>query len=76
MVGLYSRAARIAPGYLMKEEAPEVIVEAAEAAQGQQGWVSRRIVAQILSGCNPVNPRYQPRAKSARLIVDGRPTRP
>ncbi|OGO38314.1 MAG: hypothetical protein A2W35_18710 [Chloroflexi bacterium RBG_16_57_11] len=39
-----------ASGYLMKEEAPEVIVEAVRGvAQGQQGWVSRRIAAQILS---------------------------
>jgi DNA-binding NarL/FixJ family response regulator len=39
-----------AAGYLMKEEAPEVIVEAVRGvAQGQQGWVSRRIAAQILT---------------------------
>jgi len=39
-----------ASGYLMIEEAPEVIVEAVRGvAQGQQGWVSRRIAAQILT---------------------------
>ena len=39
-----------AAGYLMKEEAPEVIVDAVRGiAQGQQGWVSRRVAAQIAS---------------------------
>jgi len=39
-----------AAGYLMKEEAPEVIVEAVRGiAHGQQGWVSRRVAAQIAS---------------------------
>lgn len=37
-----------AAGYLTKEEAPEVIVEAVRGvAQGEQGWVSRRVVAQM-----------------------------
>lgn len=37
-------------GYLVKEEAPEVIVEAVRGiAQGQQGWISRRIAAHIVS---------------------------
>ena len=39
-----------AAGYLMKEEAPELIVEAVRGiAQGEQGWVSRRIAAQMAS---------------------------
>lgn len=39
-----------AAGYLMKEEAPDVIVEAVRGvAHGQQGWVSRRIAGQIAS---------------------------
>ena len=39
-----------AAGYLMKEEAPEAIVEAVRGvAHGEQGWVSRRIAAQIAS---------------------------
>jgi len=39
-----------AAGYLMKEEAPELIIEAVRGvAQGEQGWVSRRIAAQIAS---------------------------
>src|SRR5512141_1569025 len=37
-----------AAGYLMKEEAPEFIVEAVRGvAHGEQGWVSRRIAAQM-----------------------------
>jgi DNA-binding NarL/FixJ family response regulator len=37
-----------AAGYLMKEEAPEAIVNAVRGvARGEQGWVSRRIAAQM-----------------------------
>jgi DNA-binding NarL/FixJ family response regulator len=37
-----------AAGYLMKDEAPEVIVEAVRGvANGQQGWISRGITAQM-----------------------------
>jgi DNA-binding NarL/FixJ family response regulator len=39
-----------AAGYLMKEEAPESIVDAVRGvAHGEQGWVSRRIAAQMAS---------------------------
>ena len=39
-----------AAGYLMKEEAPEAIVNAVRGvAHGEQGWVSRRIAAQMAS---------------------------
>ena len=39
-----------AAGYLMKDEAPEAIVEAIRGvAHGEKGWVSRRIAAQISS---------------------------
>ncbi len=39
-----------ASGYLMKEEVPEVILEAVRGvAQGQKGWLSRRISARIAS---------------------------
>ena len=39
-----------AAGYLVKEEAPEAIIEAVRGvAQGQQGWVSRRIAAQLMA---------------------------
>src|SRR3989304_2347694 len=37
-----------AAGYLMKEDAPEKIIEAVRGvAQGEEGWVSRRIAFQI-----------------------------
>ena len=39
-----------AAGYLLKEEAPEAILDAVRGvAQGQQGWISRGIAAQIAS---------------------------
>ncbi len=39
-----------AAGYLMKEEAPEAIVDAIRGvAHGERGWVSRRIAAQMAS---------------------------
>ena len=37
-----------ASGYLIKEEAPEIIVEAVRGvARGERGWVSRRVAAQM-----------------------------
>jgi two-component system, NarL family, response regulator DegU len=37
-------------GYLIKEEAPQVIVEAVRGvAQGEQGWVSRSVAAQMVT---------------------------
>ncbi|RPI34269.1 MAG: DNA-binding response regulator [Chloroflexota bacterium] len=39
-----------AAGYLIKEEVPEAIIEAVRGvARGEQGWVSRRVAAQISS---------------------------
>jgi DNA-binding NarL/FixJ family response regulator len=39
-----------AAGYLMKEEAPQTIIEAVRGvARGEQGWVSRQIAAQMVS---------------------------
>ena len=39
-----------ASGYLVKEEVPETIVEAVRGvARGEQGWVSRRVAAQMVS---------------------------
>jgi len=39
-----------ASGYLIKEEVPETIVEAVRGvARGEQGWVSRRVAAQMSS---------------------------
>ena len=43
-----------ASGYLMKEEAPDMIVEAVRGvARGEQGWVSRRIAARMASWMQP-----------------------
>jgi len=37
-----------ASGYLTKEEAPEIIIDAIRGvSQGEQGWVSRRVAAQM-----------------------------
>jgi DNA-binding NarL/FixJ family response regulator len=66
-----------AAGYLLKEEAPEVIVKAVHGvAAGQQGWVSRSIAAQIASWAAPgeaekafLTPREQ---ETLRLVVQGR----
>jgi DNA-binding NarL/FixJ family response regulator len=39
-----------ASGYMVKEEAPEVIIDAVRGvAQGEQGWISRRIAAKMVS---------------------------
>ena len=39
-----------AAGYLVKEEVPEAIIEAVRGvARGEQGWVSRRVAAQMSS---------------------------
>ncbi len=39
-----------AMGYLVKEEAPQVIVDAVRGiARGEQGWVSRSVAAQMVS---------------------------
>jgi DNA-binding NarL/FixJ family response regulator len=46
-----------AAGYLMKEEAPDAIIEAIRGvAHGEEGWVSRRIAAQIASWAHAGKP--------------------
>jgi len=65
-----------AVGYLVKEEAPETIVEAVRGvAQGEQGWVSRRIAAQMVSwvrGDEAERSQLTPREVDVlRLVVDG-----
>ncbi len=53
-----------AAGYLMKEEAPEAIVDAVRGiARGEQGWVSRRIAAQMASWVQAGDP------SKARLTI-------
>ncbi len=66
-----------AAGYLMKEEAPEVILDAVRGvAYGQQGWISRGVAAQMagwmktgLSGNGNLTQREQ---QTLRLLVDGK----
>jgi DNA-binding NarL/FixJ family response regulator len=65
-----------AAGYLVKEEAPEIIVDAVRGvAQGEQGWVSRRIAAQMVSwvrGDEAERSQLTPREVDVlRLVVDG-----
>lgn len=66
-----------AAGYLMKEEAPEAIVDAVRGvARGEQGWVSRRIAAQMASWMKAGeqgNLRLTAREQDVlRLIVQGK----
>lgn len=50
-----------AAGYLVKEEAPEAIVEAVRGvAQGDRGWISRRIAAQMAAWVQTGGPAGQP----------------
>ncbi len=45
ILGLFASGAA---GYLLKDEAPEILIEAIRGvARGEQGWVSRRVAAQI-----------------------------
>ena len=66
-----------AAGYLVKEEAPETIIEAVRGvAHGEQGWVSRRIAAQMVSwmrGEETGEIKLTPREMDVlRLVVEGK----
>jgi DNA-binding NarL/FixJ family response regulator len=66
-----------AAGYLMKEEAPEAIVEAVRGvANGENGWVSRSIAAQMVSwvrGDESKVTKLTPREMDVlRLVVAGK----
>jgi DNA-binding NarL/FixJ family response regulator len=66
-----------AAGYLMKEEAPEVIIEAVRGvAQGQGGWLSRSIAARVASwmqdGRTDKVVLTQREKEVLRLVVDGK----
>jgi len=66
-----------AAGYLMKEEAPEAIVEAVHGvANGENGWVSRSIAAQMVSwvrGDESKATKLTPREMDVlRLVVAGK----
>jgi DNA-binding NarL/FixJ family response regulator len=66
-----------AAGYLMKDEAPEVILEAVRGvAHGQQGWISRGIAAQmtgwIQSGAPEGAKLTLREQETLRLLVEGK----
>lgn len=66
-----------ASGYLVKEEAPETIIDAVRGvARGEQGWVSRRITAQMVSWMRKdevSEVKLTPREMEVlRLVVDGK----
>ncbi len=66
-----------ASGYLLKDEAPQAILDAVRGvAQGQEGWVSRGIAAQMAGWLQPggyqalaLTPRER---ETLRLVVQGR----
>jgi len=66
-----------AAGYLMKEEAPDTILDAIRGvSHGEQGWVSRQIAAQMVSwvrGSDADATKLTGREFDVlRLVVDGR----
>jgi DNA-binding NarL/FixJ family response regulator len=66
-----------AAGYLTKEEAPDTIIDAIRGvSQGEQGWVSRRVAAQMSSWMRedePDSSRLTNRELEVlRLVVDGK----
>jgi DNA-binding NarL/FixJ family response regulator len=64
-----------AAGYLMKEEAPDTIIEAVRGvAHGDKGWVSRRVAARVASWMEvPDKGRLSTREQEVlRLMVKGK----
>lgn len=66
-----------AMGYLVKEEAPEVIVDAVRGiARGEEGWVSRSVAAHMVSlirGDEEGAVKFTPRQMEVlRLVTDGK----
>lgn len=66
-----------AAGYLTKEEAPETIIDAIRGvSQGEQGWVSRRVAAQMsvwMREEEPDSSRLTHREMEVlRLVVEGK----
>jgi DNA-binding NarL/FixJ family response regulator len=66
-----------AAGYLTKEEAPETIIDAIRGvSQGEQGWVSRRVAAQMsvwMREDEPEGNRLTHRELEVlKLVVDGK----
>jgi DNA-binding NarL/FixJ family response regulator len=66
-----------AMGYLVKEEAPQVIVDAVRGiARGEQGWVSRSVAARMVTwmrGEEEESTKFTPREMDVlRLVTDGK----
>lgn len=65
-----------AMGYLVKEEAPQVIVDAVRGiANGEQGWVSRSVAARMVTWMrgDEEAARFTPREMDVlRLVTDGK----
>ncbi len=66
-----------AAGYLLKDEAPQAILDAVRGvAQGQEGWVSRGIAAQMAGWLQPGNSQTaaltRRELEALRLVVQGR----
>lgn len=65
-----------AAGYLIKEEAPEFIIEAVQGVwRGQEGWLSRKVAAKMSSWTRDNQPDYHltPREKEVlHVIVQGK----
>ncbi len=66
-----------ASGYLLKDEAPQAILDAVRGiAQGQEGWVSRGVAAQMAGWLQPAasqGPSLTHREQETlRLVVQGR----
>lgn len=75
-----SMLANGASGYLIKEEAPQMLVEAVRGvARGEQGWVSRRVAAQLAGwrhGKSPSEKALTNQEKAVlRLVVAGKTNR-
>jgi DNA-binding NarL/FixJ family response regulator len=66
-----------AAGYLVKDEVPQTIVEAVRGvAQGQQGWISRKVAA-VISAWTAEDPSQESQLSSRelevlKLVVDGK----
>jgi DNA-binding NarL/FixJ family response regulator len=74
ILGLLSSGAA---GYLTKEEVPEAIVEAVRGvARGEQGWVSRRVAAQMVAWTRDDDVSKSPltdrEVEALRLVVAGK----
>ncbi len=59
-----------AAGYITKEEAPEMIINAVRGvAQGQEGWVSRRAVATMSAWTRQGSSEHNPLTDRERMVL-------